>query len=187
MKYYKLKTVVFYIFATTITSFDLKGSENEKEGICSCCCCFDEGKKKGEEKEGENKEENKEDKEDKEDKDEKEKKKKDKKKEGEKKDEEKKEEEEGGDEGGYEGGDEGGEDYEEEEEEKKEEEKKEVEDFKQLYDYITNDKKFQKILKKKSKKTEKRLFIVNSSGIYNEIIFLDEETKMEDFFSYKEN
>ena len=49
MKYYKLKTVVFYIFATTIISFDLKaseeGSENENEGICSCCCS-DEGKKK---------------------------------------------------------------------------------------------------------------------------------------------
>ena len=45
MKYYKLKTVVFYIFATTIMSFDLKGSEkdgkNENEGSCPCCnqCC----------------------------------------------------------------------------------------------------------------------------------------------------
>ena len=52
MKYYKLKTVAFYIFATTIISFDLKGSENENEGICSCCNCWN-NKEKKEEKETE--------------------------------------------------------------------------------------------------------------------------------------
>ena len=58
MENYKLKTVAFYIFATTIMSFDLKGSEegseNKNEGNCSCCCCFDEGKKKGEQNESNN-------------------------------------------------------------------------------------------------------------------------------------
>ena len=54
MKYYKLKTVAFYAFATTIISFDLKGIENENEGIC-LCCCSDEGKKNEENKEKENK------------------------------------------------------------------------------------------------------------------------------------
>ena len=52
MKYYKLKTVAFYIFATTIISFDLKGSENENEGICSCYNCWN-NKEKKEEKETE--------------------------------------------------------------------------------------------------------------------------------------
>ena len=47
MKYYKLKTVAFYIFVATIMSFDLKGSENGNEVICPCCCS-DEGEKKGE-------------------------------------------------------------------------------------------------------------------------------------------
>ena len=37
MKYYKLKTVVFYIFATTITSFDLKGGENENNKDFKIC------------------------------------------------------------------------------------------------------------------------------------------------------
>ena len=56
MKYYKIKTVAFYAFVTTIMSFDLKGSENEKEGSCSCCNCWDNkekpevGEKPGEEK-----------------------------------------------------------------------------------------------------------------------------------------
>ena len=45
MKYYKLKTVAFYIFATTIMSFDLKGSENENEGNCPCCNCCDKEEK----------------------------------------------------------------------------------------------------------------------------------------------
>ena len=67
MKYYKLKTVAFYIFVVTIISFDLKGSEesseNENEGNYSPCCCPDEGKKKGEKNEGENKGENANDKE----------------------------------------------------------------------------------------------------------------------------
>ena len=48
MKYYKLKTVAFYIFVATIMFFDLKGSENENEGICPCCCCPDEGENKEE-------------------------------------------------------------------------------------------------------------------------------------------
>ena len=74
MKYYKLKTVAFYIFVATVISFDLKGSENENEGICPCCCCSDEGENKeerdreeSEENKGnkENKEENKENKEEK--------------------------------------------------------------------------------------------------------------------------
>ena len=154
MKYYKLKTVAFYIFVATVISFDLKGSENENEGICPCCCS-DEGEKKGEKEEGEEK--NNENKEDTKDKKKKEDKKegeegeggeggeenkedtKDKKKEGEKKDEEKKEGEggeggEGGDDGGYEGGDEGKEEEEGEEggdeggdEEKKDEEEEENE------------------------------------------------------------
>ena len=46
MKYYKLKTVAFYIFVATIMSFDLKGSENENEGICSYCnCCKEDSQK----------------------------------------------------------------------------------------------------------------------------------------------
>ena len=46
MKYYKLKTVAFYIFVATIMSFDLKGSENENEGICSYCnCCKKDSQK----------------------------------------------------------------------------------------------------------------------------------------------
>ena len=44
MKYYKLKTVAFYIFVATVMSFDLKGNEDENEVIC-LCCCSDEGKK----------------------------------------------------------------------------------------------------------------------------------------------
>ena len=50
MKYYKLKTVAFYIFVATVMSFDLKGGENENEGICSCCNCCKEEEKKEEEK-----------------------------------------------------------------------------------------------------------------------------------------
>ena len=46
MKYYKLKTVAFYIFVATVISFDLKGSENENEGICNCCnCCKEDSQK----------------------------------------------------------------------------------------------------------------------------------------------
>ena len=46
MKYYKLKTVAFYIFVATVISFDLKGSENENEGICSYCnCCKEDSQK----------------------------------------------------------------------------------------------------------------------------------------------
>ena len=46
MKYYKLKTVAFYIFVATIMSFDLKGSENANEGICSYCnCCKEDSQK----------------------------------------------------------------------------------------------------------------------------------------------
>ena len=65
MKYYKLKTVAFYIFVATVISFDLKGSENENEGICSYCNCCKEEKEEdkkevGEKTEEENKEEKKE-------------------------------------------------------------------------------------------------------------------------------
>ena len=67
MKYYKLKTVAFYIFIATIMSFDLKGSENEDEGSCTCCNCWNNKENKEEKKpevvnkekklEGENKDE----------------------------------------------------------------------------------------------------------------------------------
>ena len=43
---YKLKTVAFYIFVATVISFDLKGSENENEGICPCCNCWKKEEKK---------------------------------------------------------------------------------------------------------------------------------------------
>ena len=56
MKYYKLKTVAFYVFVATVMSFDLKGGENENEGICSCCNCCKEEEKKEEEKKGGEKE-----------------------------------------------------------------------------------------------------------------------------------
>ena len=44
MEFYKLKIVVFYVFATTITSFDFKGSneeevrEDNKNSFCCGCC-----------------------------------------------------------------------------------------------------------------------------------------------------
>ena len=46
MEKYKLKTVAFYIFVATVISFDLKGSENENEGICPCCNCWKKKRKK---------------------------------------------------------------------------------------------------------------------------------------------
>ena len=152
MKYYKLKTVVFYIFATTITSFDLKGGENENEGICSCCNCCKEEEKKEEEKNNENKEDTK-DKKKEENKEENNKKKKIKKKGKRKKG--------------------------------KKKFKKLIKTIIDNYNNIIEDNAFQKKLE--NKPINKRLFIANSSEIYNEIPFLDEKNKMEVFFSYKES
>lgn len=183
MKYYKKKTVVFYIFVATIMSFDLKGNENENEGNCPCCdCCKEEEKK--EEKNNENKEDTK-----------------DKKKEGEKKDEEKKEGEggEGGDDGGYEGGDEGEEEEEgeeggdeggdegEEEEEKKDDDEEEIfiQALEQCFKDVINEEKFKKYVGK-NKGMKERLFIVDLNEGWNEIVFEKLKDNLSELFSYKE-
>ena len=178
MKYYKLKTVAFYIFVATIMSFDLKGSENGNEVICPCCCS-DEGKKKGEKEEGEE-----------DTKDEKKK---------ENKDEEKKEGEEGeggeGGEGGNdgeggredEGEDDGEDDGEDEgEDEDEDDEKNFISELEQCFEKaITKMKTKKYVWNDKGKK--RKLFIVNSLGEYKEILFLSEEKKMDNLFSYKDN
>ena len=198
MKYYKLKTVAFYIFVATVISFDLKGSENENEGICPCCCS-DEGEKKGEKEEGEEK--NNENKEDTKDKKKKGEKKDEEKKEGEKKEEDKKEGEEGeGGEGGNDGeggGDEEKKDEEKKDEEKKDEEKKDEEEeendddenfilgLKQCFDSVINKEKFKTYVGKKEGMKE-RLFIVDLNEGWNEIVFEKLKDNLSELFSYKE-
>ena len=183
MENYKLKTVVFYVFATTIMSFDLKGSENENEGNCPCCnCCNKEEKpevgknieeKKEEEnannKEKEKKEENKEEN-----------------KEG--------EGDEGGDDGGYEGGDEGEEEEGEDEGEgggegggeDEDEEKNFISKLEQCFNKVIKEEKHKKYFGN-NKKEKKRLFIVDLNNVLNEIIFEDLEDTLSEIFFCKES
>ena len=167
MKYYKLKTVAFYIFIATIMSFDLKGSENGNEVICPCCCS-DEWEKKGEKEEGEE-----------DTKDEKKK---------ENKDEEKKEGEEGeGGEGGNDG--EGGREDEGEDEgedEDEDDEKNFISELEQCFYKVIKGKKHKNYFGN-NKKEKKRLFIVDLNNVLNEIIFEELDDKLSDFFSYKES
>ena len=164
MKYYKLKTVAFYIFIATIMSFDLKGSENGNEVICPCCCS-DEWEKKGEKEEGEE-----------DTKDEKKK---------ENKDEEKKEGEEG--EGGNDG--EGGREDEGEDEgedEDEDDEKNFISELEQCFYKVIKGKKHKNYFGN-NKKEKKRLFIVDLNNVLNEIIFEKLEDNLSKIFSYKES